>query len=48
MTDAQYTELVEMHGKEYADAAREAVHSGDNKKFMELRASKGLLNVRSK
>ena len=43
MTDRHYNELLEMFDREYADAAREAVHSGDIRDFMRLRRSKGML-----
>ena len=47
MTDRHYNELLEMFGKERADAARKAVNTGnikDLKAYMDLRRSKGLLN----
>jgi hypothetical protein len=43
MQDKQYQELKDMFGKDYADAARKAVHSGDIRDFMRIRRSKGLL-----
>ena len=37
MNDADYTEVKEMFGDEYADSLREAIHTGNLKRFLVIR-----------